>query len=322
MNTIQQEQTSTSKVVKFDKLSNVSKIQGKFDVVFDTLEGKILNKRYKIEKFLDNGQNGEVYEVTDLKKDGAQKRPLVIKVQETTDLFLEEINSMIKVQKKCKSNCNNTAKANGKTPEIKDWGQFIMIDSHNLKKDSDCLDLTDDNAIIFSYMVMPKYGMTLHDLFQARKGHFSGASIYSLGIQLLNIFEQIHTAGFVFNDLKLDNLLFDIDVDEKMLRTMEENIFDNNNINIIDFGFVYPFIDQETQTHLEKTQLDTFRGNMVFSSLNQLKFHSTSRRDDLIALFYLMVYLFKKGNLPGTTVSDDTDVNEEFKIIRDAKMTQ
>jgi hypothetical protein len=30
--------------------------------------------------------------------------------------------------------------------------------------------LTDDNAIIFSYMVMPKYGMTLHDLFQARKG--------------------------------------------------------------------------------------------------------------------------------------------------------
>lgn len=229
---------------------------------------------------------------------------------------------MIKVQKKCKSNNSNTAKANGKTPEIKDWGQFILIDSHNLKKESDSLDLTDDNAIIFSYMVMPKYGMTLHDLFQARKGQFSGASIYSLGIQLLNIFEQIHTAGFVFNDLKLDNLLFDIDVDAEKLRTMEENIFDNNNINIIDFGFVCPFLDQETQTHLEKTQLDIFRGNMVFSSLNQLKFHSTSRRDDLIALFYLIVYLFKKGNLPGTTCDEDTDVNEEFKIIRDAKMNQ
>ena len=170
MNSNQIDQNSTSKQVKFDKLSNISKIKGKFDVVFDTLEGKILNKRYQIQKFLDNGQNGEVYEVTDLKKDGAQKRPLVIKVQETTDLFLEEINSMIKVQKKCKSNNSNTAKANGKTPEIKDWGQFILIDSHNLKKESDSLDLTDDNAIIFSYMVMPKYGMTLHDLFQARKG--------------------------------------------------------------------------------------------------------------------------------------------------------
>ena len=53
-----------------------------------------------------------------------------------------------------------------------------------------------------------------------------------------------------------------------------------------------------------------------------MKFHSTSRRDDLIALFYLIVYLFKKGNLPGTTCDEETDVNEEFKIIRDAKMNQ
>jgi len=46
MNSNQIEQNSTSKQVKFDKLSNISKIKGKFDVVFDTLEGKILNKRY------------------------------------------------------------------------------------------------------------------------------------------------------------------------------------------------------------------------------------------------------------------------------------
>lgn len=318
MNT-QTVQCNTQKQVNLDKLSNLSKIKGKFDVVFDNLDGKILNKRYKVQKFLDNGQNGEVYEVTDIKKDG---RPLVIKVQETTDLFLEEINSMIKVQRKCKSNGGNTAKANGRTPEIKDYGQFILIDSANVQKDAATLDLTDDNAVIFSYMVMPRYGMTLHDLFESRKGLLSAASIYSLGIQMINILEQIHQAGFVFNDLKLDNLLFDMDADAKKLRTTEENIFDKNNINIIDFGFVCPYVDQDTQEHLEKTQLDIFRGNMVFSSINQLKFHSTSRRDDLISLFYLLVYLFKRGNLPGTTVPADTDVNDEFKIIRDAKINQ
>ena len=83
-----------------------------------------------------------------------------------------------------------------------------------------------------------------------------------------------------------------------------------------------PFLDQETGEHLEKVQLDIFRGNMVFSSLNQLKFHSTSRRDDLISLFYLIVYLLKGGNLPGTNLKTNTDVNKEFQIIRDVKMKQ
>ena len=96
---------------------------------------------------------------------------------------------MIRIRRKCKSIGDNTDQEKGKTPKIKDWGQFILIDSNKFKKDSESLDLTDDNAVIFSYMVMQKYGMTLYDLFEARKGKFSGASIYSLGIQLLDIFE-------------------------------------------------------------------------------------------------------------------------------------
>ena len=49
--------------------------------------------------------------------------------------------------------------------------------------------LTDKNSTLFSYVVMPKYGLTLQKLFKARKQHFSADSIYSLGIQILNIFE-------------------------------------------------------------------------------------------------------------------------------------
>ena len=65
------------------------------------------------------------------------------------------------------------------------------------------------------FIVMPEYGTTLDDMFNARKGDFSSQSIYSLGIQLLNILEQIHAAGFVFNDLKLDNLMFDASTDKR-----------------------------------------------------------------------------------------------------------
>jgi len=55
---------------------------------------------------------------------------------------------------------------------------------------------------------MPRMHMNLQTFFDKRK-EFSDKSIYSLGIQLLNIFEQIHEAGFVYNDLKLDNLMID-----------------------------------------------------------------------------------------------------------------
>jgi len=38
---------------------------------------------------------------------------------------------------------------------------------------------------------------------------------------------------------------------------------------------------------------------MVFASLNQLLFFETSRRDDLVALGYLMVFLLNGHKLPG-----------------------
>ena len=55
--------------------------------------------------------------------------------------------------------------------------------------------------------------MTLQTLFNESKGCFTYESICSLGIQLTNIFERIHCAGYVYNDLNLDNLLLNIDVD-------------------------------------------------------------------------------------------------------------
>ena len=68
-----------------------------------------------------------------------------------------------------------------------------------------------ENEKVLSYVIMPRYGCSLESLFLNRR--FNKDSIYSLGIQMLNIFEQIHSAGYVYNDLKLDNLLFDFGVD-------------------------------------------------------------------------------------------------------------
>ena len=63
-----------------------------------------------------------------------------------------------------------------------------------------------------------------------------------------------------------------------------------------------------------------FRGNMEFTSPNQMKFYTTSRRDDLISLFYLMIFMFKRGEMPGFgRRSNLTNGNGDFQLIFKAK---
>jgi hypothetical protein len=44
--------------------------------------------------------------------------------------------------------------------------------------------------------------------------------------------------------------------------------------------------------------LETFKGNISFSSLGQMNFESTSRKDDLISLTYLMIVLLNGFKFP------------------------
>ena len=46
----------------------------------------------------------------------------------------------------------------------------------------------------------------------------------------------MHKAGFVYNDLKLDNLLLDADTEIKDVYKTDDDIFDMINVNLIDFG--------------------------------------------------------------------------------------
>ena len=76
-------------------------------------------------------------------------------------------------------------------------------------------------------------------------------------------------------------------------------IFETNNLNIVDYGFASPYVDEKTKRHIAKGEVAEFRGNIVFSSLNQLKFQETSRRDDIISLFYLLIDLLHDCKMPG-----------------------
>jgi len=107
--------------------------------------------------------------------------------------------------------------------------------------------------------------------------------------------ESMHQAGYIYNDLKPDNILLDYNLDLDKLSRSGKNL----NINVIDFGFSTRNINKTTNKHIEKSRLDTFRGNMIFASINQLNFCTTSRRDDLISLVYLLMYFLRGGSMPG-----------------------
>jgi hypothetical protein len=69
-------------------------------------------------------------------------------------------------------------------------------------------------------------------------------------------------------------------------------------IFLVDFGFCDKFVDKYGR-HLGKDYvMESFRGNFTFATSRQLEFKKPSRRDDLISLGYLLVYLLNDNKLP------------------------
>lgn len=72
---------------------------------------------------------------------------------------------------------------------------------------------------------------------------------------------------------------------------------DFSDIVLIDYGYAKKYLD-ENKKHKKQEDVKYFRGNFMFASKYQLDFKSTSRRDDLISLCYIMIYLANNQEMP------------------------
>ena len=68
---------------------------------------------------------------------------------------------------------------------------------------------------------------------------------------------------------------------------------DTCGVTMIDFGFAKKFIDIDNK-HISKGYVENFQGNILFASADQMRFHSTSRKDDLLSTAYLLLTLLNK----------------------------
>lgn len=127
----------------------------------------------------------------------------------------------------------------------------------------------------YNYMVLPLFGDSLSSK------TFSLVESLSIGQKIVRILSFIHEKGLIHRDIKPENIVFN----KK-----------GTDIYIIDFGLCRKYIDNNNE-HIEMNKRNTIIGTPNFVSVNVHNGIEPSRRDDLISVAYIILYLIN-GGLP------------------------
>ena len=133
-------------------------------------------------------------------------------------------------------------------------------------------------------LIMEMLGPSLEKLFNKNKKKFSLLTIVMIMEQLLYRIEYIHSKNLVHRDIKPDNFL--IGKGNK-----------NNIIYVIDLGLSKKYKESKTGMHIPYRDGKYLTGTARYASINTHLGIEQTRRDDIEALGYMMIY-FMKGHLP------------------------
>jgi len=155
---------------------------------------------------------------------------------------------------------------------------------------------------VYYYMVIDLFGKSLQDLLDKTK-KMSLKLVLQIGINILTILMKIHDSGFIHRDIKPENFLLTLNNPTKVF--------------LIDFGISKPYIINNK--HIVCKMTHQFIGTPNFASINTHNFYEQSRRDDLEALAYMLIY-FYFGELEWTdTKISFLDKEEENNFVKNKK---
>uniref|UniRef100_A0A1A9W4P3 non-specific serine/threonine protein kinase n=1 Tax=Glossina brevipalpis TaxID=37001 RepID=A0A1A9W4P3_9MUSC len=136
----------------------------------------------------------------------------------------------------------------------------------------------------FYILVMDLLGPSLEDLFNVCNRHFTMKTILMLGNQMIRRLEFIHSNCIIHRDIKPANFLMGTG-------PHSWKVF------LIDFGLAKRYLNPHSRVHIPYRQDKYFTGTPRYASINAHRGIEQSRRDDLEALGYVLMY-FIFGRLP------------------------
>lgn len=150
-------------------------------------------------------------------------------------------------------------------------------------------------------MVMDLLGPSLESILSKNK-KFRLKSIILLAIQLIDIMKYIHDRGYIHRDIKPDNFVIDNEKGEKIF--------------CIDFGLAKKYLKRNNE-HIVFNENNKFCGTARYASIAAHKGKTQSRKDDLEAIGYMLIYLFR-SKLPWENIKHK-DKKEKYRIILEKK---
>ena len=154
-------------------------------------------------------------------------------------------------------------------------------------------------------LIMEKLGPSLEKLFNKNKKKFSLLTVIMIVEQILYRLEFIHSKNIVHRDIKPDNFLIGLGNKNKI-------------IYAIDYGLSKKFKESKSGLHIPYRDGKCLLGTARYTSINTHLGVEQSRRDDIEALGYMMVY-FLKGRLPWQGMIN-SNPNKKYDKIKKLKI--